>query len=135
MTTKWVFMLELLIETLGSELNIKEQIRSKDRGGYAIQFDSSNLIEISLAGDIYLLSCLIAPLPEKNAEALISLAMEGNLFGQATHGAVLGLNEEGKLLTLTEELQYNTTYKEFKEKLEDFLNVADFWRAKTEKLQ
>lgn len=128
-------MLDSFIETLGKELGIKDQIHLKNDGVYNIQFDASNQIDLSNTRESYFLSCVIAPLPQKETEIFINLVMEGNLFGQATHGAVIGLNEEGNLLTLTEELQYNTTYKEFKEKLEDFLNVADFWRTKAQKFK
>ncbi len=54
--------------------------------------------------------------------------MEANLFGIGTRGAAIGLNEDGNVLTLSLELDYNSSYQEFKEKLEDFISVMDFWR-------
>jgi hypothetical protein len=59
--------------------------------------------------------------------------MEANLFGRGTRGAAIGLNEEGKLLTLSLELDYNNSFKEFKENLEDFISVIDFWRTEASK--
>jgi hypothetical protein len=54
--------------------------------------------------------------------------LEANLFGRGTRNAIIGLTEDGKLLTLSAELDYNSTYKEFKEKLEDFVTILDYWR-------
>lgn len=54
--------------------------------------------------------------------------MLGNLFGQGTHKAVLGLTEDGNMLTLFKVVEYNIDYKQFRDALEDFINSVDFWR-------
>lgn len=123
-------MLENLIEDLGKELQITDKITSKTPGEYTIAFDKENTILLSSFEGGYLVHCSVAPCPKQNKELFYNLVMEGNLFGQASYGAVLGLSEEDNNLTLSLELDYNTSYKEFKEKIEDFLNIADFWRKK-----
>jgi hypothetical protein len=61
--------------------------------------------------------------------------MEANLFGMGTRGAAIGLNKEENLLTLSLELDYNSSYKDFKEKLEDFVSILDYWRKEALKHQ
>ena len=88
-----------------------------------------NLSEIP--GNILVLTCNVASYPKTNEEAFSTRAMLGNLF-QGTKGAVLGLTLDGKNLTLRRIIDYHVEYKEFKELLEDFINVVDFWHTEAE---
>ena len=54
--------------------------------------------------------------------------LHGNLFGIGTRGAVLGASIDGNLLTLSKEVEYTPDYKEFKDLVEDFINMVDYWR-------
>ena len=54
--------------------------------------------------------------------------MMANLFGQGTKGGILGINAEGTMLTLSRTVDFAVDYKDFKEFLEDFINVMDFWQ-------
>lgn len=128
-------MLDNLIDGLKKELNIGNLISSKNPGEYEIAFDENNHIILSQYEGGYLLSCKIASCPRQNTEQFFNLLMAGNLYGQATANSILGLDEEGNNLTLSQELDYNISHKEFMEKIEDFLNVADFWRKKTSEFQ
>lgn len=124
-------MLSTLVENLGKKLKMTDSISSKSPNSYTIVFDEANSITISqIEEDGYLVSSILAACPKQNPEALYALLLDSNLFGQATHGAIIGLNQEGNSLTLLQELDYNISDGEFKEKLEDFLNIADFWRQK-----
>jgi hypothetical protein len=128
-------MLSTLVENLGKNLQMTDSISSKSPHSYTLAFDEANVITISeIEEGGYLVYSLLAPCPKQNPEALYTLLLDSNLFGQATHGAVIGLSEEGNNLTLSQELDYNTNDREFKEKLEDFLNIADFWRQKIAEL-
>jgi len=124
-------MLDNLIENLKKELDIADLVSSEEPGHFTLNFEENLQINISQVEAGYLLFCAVAPCPKKNTEMYYNLIMEANLFGQATLGAVLGLNEEGSTLTLSRELDYNINSKEFMDTLEDFVNVADFWRKKT----
>jgi hypothetical protein len=57
--------------------------------------------------------------------------MGANLLGKETNGNVLGLNEEGDILILTRDVDYDVDYKSFNYILEDFFNQVDFWRQET----
>lgn len=113
---------------LGKELSLEEPLAASENHHYLLPFDDDIDVEAIELENSYLLKGKIGPSPEKNAEAFFLKIMEANLFGMGTRGASIGLNEEGKLLTLSLQLDYNSSFKEFKEKLEDFVSVLDFWR-------
>ena len=121
-------MLERLIGKLGQELAIEEMITSPEENHYRLPLDEDIEIEAVELEKSYLIKGVIGDRPQQNAEAFLLKVMEANLFGIGTRGAVIGLHEDGKLLTLSLEVDYNSSYKDFKEKLEDFVSVMDFWR-------
>lgn len=121
-------MLESLIDQLGQELQMKDLILSSQEGSYTLPFDENIEIQVTETPDSYLFKGIIGACPSSNKDAFLTKTMEANLFGRGTRGAIIGLTEDGNLLTLSTELGYNSTYKEFKEKLEDFVTILDFWR-------
>lgn len=121
-------MLEKLIRELGKDLAMEDLISSTEDRHYFISFDAETEIEAVELGNSYLLKSMIGNCPQKNADAFLMRTMEANLFGIGTRGAVIGLHTEGKMLTLSLELDYNCSFKDFKEKLEDFISVMEFWR-------
>ncbi len=71
---------------------------------------------------------------QKKEEAFIYL-MKANLLGQGTGEQVLALDPEEKTLTLSCIIPYDMDYKEFKERIEDFVNYLDYWRLEVKNLQ
>jgi hypothetical protein len=128
-------MLEKLIGQLGQELAMEDLITSPAARHYLLLFDDEIKVEAIELEKTYLLKGVIGECPKQNLEAFLLKTMEANLFGMGTRGAAIGLNEDGKVLTLSLELDYNSSYKDFKEKLEDFINVIDFWRQESLKHQ
>lgn len=99
-------------------------------GTYTIPFEEGLAIVVAeLPRGGFALSSFFAPVPKTNLEAFYTHALLGDLLGQGTHGAVVGLNDEATVLTLMREIDYNVTYKDFRDILEDFINSVDFWRA------
>lgn len=121
-------MLETLIQQLGQELQMEEFIISTSPGNYQLSFENNITVDLSTLEQSYILKSTIGPCPKQNLEAFFTKALEANLFGRGTRGASIGLSPDGNLLTLSLELDYNSGYRDFKEKLEDFVNVIDFWR-------
>lgn len=121
-------MLEKLIAQLGKELSMEDQITSTENQHYLLPFDENVEVEAIELENSYWFKGKIGPSPEQNVETFFLKTMEANLFGIGTRGAAIGLNEDGKLLTLSLQLDYNSSFKEFKDKLEDFVNVLIFWR-------
>ena len=128
-------MLEKLIGELSQDLAMEDQITSQEELHYLLPFDPDIEVEAVELDKCYLLKGVIGERPQQNTESFFLKVMEANLFGMGTRGAAIGLNENGKLLTLSLELDYNTSYKDFKERLEDFISVMDFWRKEALKHQ
>lgn len=129
-------MIETMIQQLGRELEMEEVITSPEPGHYIVPFDEGLQIELTQSPlGYYVYRGVIGPYPKKNPEPFTQRLMEMNLFGKGTYGAAIGLNEEGNVLTLCLELDYNSSYKEFRNKLEDFLNVLEFWRKEVVNLK
>lgn len=123
-------MLETFIQQLGQELEMKDIITQSEPGHYQLPFEDNMDVDVSLSpqGHYYFKS-KIAPCPQTNLEPFFLKAMDSNLFGRGTRGAVIGLNESGDTLTLSLELDFNTTYKDWKDKLQDFLTILNVWRS------
>jgi hypothetical protein len=99
------------------------------RGTYVMPLGEGLAITIStLPYTGFMLSSTLGPFPEKNDEQFFETLLRANLFGDGTRGAVLGLNPEGTKVILTRIIEYRIDYNEFRDIIEDFINVADLWR-------
>lgn len=118
------------IQKLGEELEMEEFITSTNRNSYLLSFDNAITIAVSKLSAVYLFKADICPCPSISLESFFLRVMEANLFGLKTYGSSIGLKEPENILTLTLEVDYNSSYKDFKNKLEEFANVIEFWRNK-----
>lgn len=121
-------MLDAFIRQLSHELQMADLIVSQQPGHYNLPFEGNIQIEAIQSPETLCFKGVIGNYPEGKTNDFISKMMEANLFAQQTRGAAIGLNSDGKLLTLSLEVDYNSSYKEWKEKLEDFANVLEFWK-------
>lgn len=121
-------MLDNFIRQLSRELDMEDLIIAPEPGHYIVPFEDEIQIDLIQSPHSYLFKGVIGSCPKDNLDAFLFKSMEANLFGRGTRGAAIGLNGEGNLLTLSLELDYNSTYKDFREKLEDFVSILDFWR-------
>lgn len=122
-------MLKEYMEQLSKDMEVEGGFKPSEGGNYTLRFGEDFTIDISepTSGGISF-TTNVAPCPRERQEAFFTSALLGNLFGQGTRGGILGLNEEGSLLTLTKTIEYNIDYKEFKNQFEDYINAVDFWR-------
>ena len=125
-------MIDKLIQQLSQELEMEEMIVSQKPGHYILSFEKNIEVEVTQINHAYSFKGIIKTFPQENVEGFLIKVLEANLFGRGTRGAVIGLNPEGNMLTLSLELDYNSSYKDFKNKLEDFVNVINFWRQETD---
>lgn len=127
-------MLEPLMQELYKEWELAVPPVEESPGVYKIPLEGD--LHFTLAAlperGIYL-SCALATLEKQAEEPLMTQALEANLFGQGTNGALLGLNENGTVLTLSRLIDYDLNSKEFKNIVEDFINAIDFWRESARK--
>ena len=120
------------MDQLAEELELSEKLTPAGEGVFLLPLDEDKEITISsLEPGFYLYSPLLS-LPERGNEELLTMLMVNNLFGKGTDGAVIGLDENGELLTLSLAFNRDYDYKEFRDELENFINMLDFWHSEVE---
>jgi hypothetical protein len=123
-------VLEEHIERLQKDLELKEPLGTEGEG-YSLLLDETRLT-ISEASSGFQLDANLGELPHDQQENFFSKMLRGNLFFQATGGSVLGLNDMGTHIMLRYYFPYKASYRDFKERLEDFINTIDFWKKEVE---
>ncbi|CDZ80874.1 Tir chaperone protein (CesT) [Candidatus Rubidus massiliensis] len=113
------------LDKLMKELDISFPLRSSDV--YEIPIEGGAAL-LTLQNPGFILSCELGNAPKRNEENILTQLLHANLFGQMTKEAVLGLSVDGNKIVLSRVIDYDLDYKEFSEIMEDFLNVALFWR-------
>ena len=116
-----------LIKKLCENLNIEIPIKDKDKS-YLIEIIDGVEIKLWDLDPGFYFHCNLAKCLEKKREAFFTHIMRANLLGQATGKARIGLDKEEKFLTLSYNIDYEITYIEFKELIEDFVNYINYWR-------
>lgn len=119
-------MLDRFMETFAKEMELEAFPNVK--GSYIIPLENDLSIQLVPLPNGFSLFSTTASVPTVNRETFLVQVLHANLFGQGTHGSVLGLNDLGNLLTLSRIIDYNIDYKTFRDIIEDFINVLDFWR-------
>ncbi len=121
-------MLEKFLKDLKTEMELEAPFPKEAPGTWTIPMDEELKVTLTqLDPEGFELRCDVGPLPGENDAELMDRMLVGNLFGQGTEGAVLGVDEEKKRVILVRSVSRNVDYQEFKDILEDFLNAADIW--------
>jgi len=121
-------MLDNFMKEIAKELELENPLTSEVPGVYVFSLDDIKIYISTISQGIYF-ECTLSPNESSQQETLYANLLLANLFGEGTHGAALGLTEDGKAVRLSQLLDVNTNYKSFKEALEDFVNIVDFWSA------
>ena len=120
-------MLYQHIQQLQKELDLKEPLGQEGQDSFSLQLDETQ-ISISDSSPGFQLYAKIGALPKEKIEEFFSYMLRGNLFGQATHNAVLGLDETGTDVTVRYLNPQKCEYREFANAIEDFVNTVLFWQ-------
>jgi len=123
------------IKRLCEDLEISIPIQPSDKGVFTFPIGDDLAVEIreiSPSG-VYFYSP-ISPCPQVKKEEILTHIMKGNLFGRGTFGATIGMEEadELEMLTLSQEFSESMDYRSFKEALEDFANIVEYWRVEVD---
>lgn len=79
---------------------------------------------------------VIAPLfINTDREAFFIYLMKANFLGQGTGGSIIAVDPDEKFLTLSLIIPYEVNYRIFRDKLEDFINYLEFWKAELKRLE
>lgn len=119
-------MIEDIFRKLQQELELTGKIGGS--GTFAIALDDTT-VTIAESPHGIEFAATLGNHPTEYPELFFAKMLRGNLFGQATMGAILGLDESGERLVLHSLIpDIKAPYVQVKEKLEDFLNAVDFWK-------
>lgn len=121
-------MLEKYMKEYEREMGVSEPFQKPTPESYSIPFDKGFNVIITESPVGFSLFSEFNVLPKSEGEAFYLKALTGNLFGKGTRGAVLGINEKENMLTISQVIDYNIEYKDFKEIIEDFITTIDFWK-------
>lgn len=127
-------MLQTLLSKLAAELDIENEIQKPESEHYTVPLAGTQ-IDMFQHSDNFLFKTNIETLPHSNLETLLRKTMEANLYGWGSRDTIAGLNANGTILTLTLALGNEINYRDFFEKLEDFISLADFWRSEIQLLK
>ncbi len=122
-------MLARFMEQLSSDFGFADPLAPNEDGSYSIAFEPK--IQVLLAEnreEMIKLDSVLTSLPKEQKDDYLLHAMSGNLFGEQTAANIVGLDGEGKNVTLSRFVYPEATYPQFKDALEEFLNYAEVWR-------
>ena len=122
-------MLDPFIQMLTKELEIEGSLATQMPGVFRFPLEEDLVILISDTPPGFILTCNLGQAPTANQEEFYTRCLMGNLFGQGTKGAVIGLTEDGERVTVSQHVNYHADYKDFRDILEDFINTVDFWKS------
>ncbi|MBS0656517.1 MAG: type III secretion system chaperone [Verrucomicrobia bacterium] len=120
-------MLYEYIVKLQKELDLKEPLGHEGQASFGLMLDDIQISIIDQAPGFGLSATIGSP-PTEKREQFFTQMLRGNLFGQATRHAFLGLDETGNNITLQRYHPETATYREFLDAIEDFINAIDFWK-------
>ncbi len=128
-------MLDNFMRQLGKDLQMEEPFVATRLGVYEYWVGEDLCILITPVQPFgFGLTCVLGPYPKAKEDDFLLSMMTGNLFGKETFGATLGLDGDGNKMVLSREINQRVNYSEFKETLEDFYHIVNFWREEAAKV-
>ena len=124
-------MLDPFIQQLTKELELEGSLGTQMPGVFRFPLEEDLAILIADTPPGFTLTCTLGQTPKVKEEDFYTRCLMGNLFGQGTKGAVLGLSEDGEKVTVSQTVDYHADYKDFRDILEDFINTVDYWKSET----
>ncbi len=116
------------IQRLSKEL-LPDEAVSLAQGQTSFSLELNDVpITISDAAPGIIIDSNLGKLPSELPDRFMAKMLQGNFLGQLTRRAVLGLNEQGDEIVLTLNLPIVRNYREFRDQIEDFVNVIVFWQ-------
>ncbi|MDN3505972.1 MAG: type III secretion system chaperone [Simkaniaceae bacterium] len=119
------------LKELCEDLNLDTNLKKSELGFYLLPLTDSLAIEVKPLEPGVFFTSPICPCPEAKREEFFIQLMKANLFGQGTMGSTISLKDDENLLTLSRAMPYDMNYGVFKDALEDFANIVEYWREET----
>ncbi len=130
-------MLEHIFHDLEKHLGLKPIKDEKSPlGPYCLPINETLSVWVKELDPGALFKTVISPLSlNLDKETLFSYLMKANYIGQGTGGAIIALDPEEKILTLSLIMPYEVNYRIFRDRLEEFINYLEFWKSELERLE
>lgn len=122
-------MLERYIERLDKDFDLEGALLIETAGVFSLPLDQGLNLLLQETPEGFYFFCEVMPISsisEENKEKFLKDMLSLNLFGEEMKNSVIGLSEEGDILTLSQEVRSAVSYVEFQEIAEDFMNSVDF---------
>jgi hypothetical protein len=129
-------MIEHIFHELEKHLSIKAIKDDKSAlGQYCLPINETLSVWVKELTPGVLLKTAIGPLSlDSEKETLFAYLMKANFIGQGTGGAIIALDPEEKILTLSLIMSYEVNYRIFRDRLEEFINYLEFWKSELQRL-
>lgn len=121
-------MLDRMCEKLAKDWGVERGFGTSVPGIWGIPLDDDLEIVLAEINGGYTLSATLAQAPQEKREEFYVELLAANMAGQATKGAVLGLNEKENVV-VSQAITRPVQYRDFVEILEDFVTTVDDWQA------
>jgi hypothetical protein len=128
-------VIEKILTDLSEKLHLSSPPTKDEQGTYHFGINPALQIELKLLYPGLSFSSKIGHPPPDRKEEFYMYMMRANFLCQGTGGAVIGLCNQEKVLTLELSIPYEVNYLEFKDKLEDFVNYTEYWREEIKKFK
>lgn len=117
-------------QQLVEELEIDEKIEANLQNIYNFAFSKSLNISIKTIDSAIYVESYLGLLPSQKTEDFLLYMMQANLLGQGTGSGYLGLKEDSQKIKIATFIDEESTYGQFRESIEEFVNWADLWIKK-----
>ncbi len=122
--------IEDYLKKLANEWEFGDAFPVNEKGVYALPLEDQK-ITLQITTEGFILQSVICEAPKVKQEEFYTHALLANLFGQGTKFAILSLSMEGTQLHMTRLIDFTIDYAAFRDIIEDFINMNDFWREET----
>lgn len=122
-------MIDTYMRQLSKELEADPPMEPIEGGVYEYLLEEDLAVRIkALQPQGFIFTATLGVVPKDREEDFLLTMLSGNLFGKDTFRAVLGLDASGKQIVLSRTITARIDYREFKEILEDFVQILTYWR-------
>lgn len=112
------------------------ELTANEEGYCCLQFDKKKLIHLQYTPSEESLTLFseLGFVDLDNQLAIYQLLLEGNFFNAENKGAVFSIQPETQIIFVSLMIPSEFLETIFEKKLEDFINLIDFWSVKLEEL-
>ncbi|NGX57943.1 MAG: hypothetical protein K940chlam3_00844 [Chlamydiae bacterium] len=117
-------MLQDHLRQLEEKLEIKAVSPPADPNTFTITIDPELDVTFHNLEDGIFFESQLCEVPERNREDIFIMLSEANLMGQGSLNSIFGMTKDKKHLIMTHFIDYDVSFQQFYDILEDYVNLA-----------